>query len=155
MMAGITRGVISWLNILSRLRWQYAMYMHSMPSSNGNIFHVTGPLWKASTGYRWFPLTKASDAELWIFLWSAHEQTVEQTNKKPVIWDAIALISFWRHGNDRLLDNPGNTSNIQWVICCRQTIRHSRDIQSKNVSILYRFRFLYFSSTHDRLAARN
>ena len=36
--------------------------------------------------------TKASDAELWCFLWSAPEQTVEQTREAPVILDAIALI---------------------------------------------------------------
>ena len=28
-------------------------------------------------GHRWIPLTKASDAELWCFLWSAPEQAVE------------------------------------------------------------------------------
>ena len=39
-----------------------------------------------------FPLTKASDAELWSLLWSAPEQTVEQTIETPVIWNAIALI---------------------------------------------------------------
>ena len=33
-----------------------------MTSSNGNIFRVTGPLWGESTGHRWIPLTKASDA---------------------------------------------------------------------------------------------
>ena len=38
--------------------------------SNGNIFRVTGPLWGEFTGHRWIPLTKASDAELWCFLWS-------------------------------------------------------------------------------------
>ena len=38
---------------------------------------VTGPLCGEFTGYRWIPLTKASDAELWCFLWSAPEQTVE------------------------------------------------------------------------------
>ena len=27
-------------------------------SSNGNFFHVTGPLWGESTGHRWFPPTK-------------------------------------------------------------------------------------------------
>ena len=36
-----------------------------------------------------FPFTKASDAELWCFLWSAPEQTVEQTIDTPVIWDAM------------------------------------------------------------------
>ena len=38
------------------------------------------------------PLTKASDAELWCFLWSTPEQTDEQTIETPVIWDAIVLI---------------------------------------------------------------
>ena len=40
-----------------------------MMSSNGNIFRVTGHLCGAFTGNRWIPLTKASDAELWCFLW--------------------------------------------------------------------------------------
>ena len=34
----------------------------------------------------------ASDAEVWCFLWPAHEQTVEQKIERLVIWDAIALI---------------------------------------------------------------
>ena len=59
-----------------------------MTSSNGNIFRITGPLWGESTGHRWIPLTKASDAELW----SAPQQTVEQAIETPVIWDTIALI---------------------------------------------------------------
>ena len=39
-------------------------------SSNRNIFHVTvtGPLWGESTGYRWIPLTEASNAEPWCFI---------------------------------------------------------------------------------------
>ena len=32
------------------------------------------------------------DAELWCFLWSAPEQTLEQTIETPVIWDALVLI---------------------------------------------------------------
>ena len=63
-----------------------------MTSSNGNIFHVTGPLWEESTGDWWNPLTKASDADLSCFFWSASEQTVEQTIETLVIWDTIALI---------------------------------------------------------------
>ena len=42
-----------------------------MTSSNGNIFRVTGPLCGEFTGHLWIPLTKASDAKLWYFLWSA------------------------------------------------------------------------------------
>ena len=63
-----------------------------MTSSLGNIFHVTGPLWGESTGDWWIPLTKASDAEIWCFLWSAPEQTVEQIIDTQVICDAMALI---------------------------------------------------------------
>ena len=59
--------------VLSRLSARHLM----MTSSNGNNFRVTGPLCGEFTGHRWIPLTKASDAELWSFLWSASEQTVE------------------------------------------------------------------------------
>ena len=38
-----------------------------MMSSNGNIFHVTGPLCGEFTSDRWIPLTKASDMELLMF----------------------------------------------------------------------------------------
>ena len=65
-------------------------------SSNGTIFRVTGSLWGESTGHQWIPLTKASDMELWCFLWSTPEQTVEQTIKMLVIWDAIALIQKFK-----------------------------------------------------------
>ena len=63
-----------------------------MTSSNGNIFHVTGPLWGESINHQGIPLIKASDAELWCFLWYVAEQTAEQARQMPVIWYAIALI---------------------------------------------------------------
>ena len=44
-----------------------------MPSSHGNTFRVTGYLCVEFIGLRWIPRTKASDAELWCFLWSAPE----------------------------------------------------------------------------------
>ena len=44
-----------------------------MTSSNGNIFRVTGPFCGEFTGDRWIPHTKASDAGLRCFLWSAPE----------------------------------------------------------------------------------
>ena len=40
---------------------------------NGTIFRVTGHLCGEFTSHRWIPHTKASDAELWCFLWSAPE----------------------------------------------------------------------------------
>ena len=73
------------------VRNPYTSSASMMTSSNGNIFRVTDlcegnpPL---STGN----LTEASDAELWCFLWSAPEQTVEHTIETLVIWDSIALI---------------------------------------------------------------
>ena len=48
-----------------------------MTASIWIIFRVTGPLWGEFVGHRWIPLTEASDAELWCFLWSAHVQTVQ------------------------------------------------------------------------------
>ena len=44
---------------------------HTMTSSNGSIYCVTGPLCVEFTGDRWIPHTEASDAELWCFLWFA------------------------------------------------------------------------------------
>ena len=44
-----------------------------MTSSNGNIFRATGHLCGEVTGLRWIPNKKASDAELWCFLWSASD----------------------------------------------------------------------------------
>ena len=41
-----------------------------MTSSNGIFFCVTGHLCGEFNGPRWIPRTKASDAELWCFLWS-------------------------------------------------------------------------------------
>ena len=42
-----------------------------MTLSNGNISRVSGLLWRESTGHRRIPVTKASNAELWYFLWWA------------------------------------------------------------------------------------
>ena len=57
-------------------------------------------------------LTKASDAELWCFLLSAPEQTVELTFETPVIWDAIALIMpspYWGESSETV-------SNSIWTV---------------------------------------
>ena len=52
----------------------------------------------------WIPLTKASDVELWCFLWSAPEQTLEQTIEMRVIWDAIMLIMTSLYGIGGVID---------------------------------------------------
>ena len=90
-----------WLEMPSRLLWRTVLKIrmpckcyatHHETSSNGNIFRVTGPLCGEITVGRWIPLTKASDVELWCFLWSTPEQMFEHTMETPVTWDAIALI---------------------------------------------------------------
>ena len=60
-------------------------------SSNGNILRATGPLRGEFTGHWWIPLTRASDAELWCFLWSAPGKRLKNI-ETPVIWYAIVLI---------------------------------------------------------------
>ena len=42
-----------------------------MTSSNRKMFRVTVPLCVEFTSHRWIRPTKASDVELWCFLWSA------------------------------------------------------------------------------------
>ena len=67
-------------------------YLCMMTSWNGNIFRVTGHLCGEFTGPRWILHTKASNAVLWCYLWSASESTVEETIVRLVIWNAIAPI---------------------------------------------------------------
>ena len=69
--------------------WHYKMIMFS-----ASLAFVTGG----------FPSQKANNADLWCFLWSAPEQTVEQTFETPVIWDDITLIITSLYGiNDCFL----------------------------------------------------
>ena len=70
-------------------------------SSNENIFCVTGLLWGQSTGGRWIALTKASDVELWYFLWSALEERVDKQSRCG--WFETPPRSLWRHCNDQTL----------------------------------------------------
>ena len=62
---------------------------------NGNNFRVTGPLCGEFTGHRGIPRTKASDARLWYFLWSALEQTMSK--QSWCRWFETPLPSLWRH----------------------------------------------------------
>ena len=66
------QGYLLWALIISILSPEECVE-HMMTSSNGNIFRVNGHLCGEFTGHRWIPRTKASDAELWCFLWSAPE----------------------------------------------------------------------------------
>ena len=61
-------------------------------------FRVTGHLCGEFTSLRWIPHTKASDTELWCFLWSAPN---EQLSKHSWGWWLETTSSpLWRHSND-------------------------------------------------------
>ena len=70
-----------WVISVFKVRWGFMRspqtFCIMMTSPKWNIFRVTGLLCGEFTGYRWIPRTKASDLELWCFLWSAPQQTVE------------------------------------------------------------------------------
>ena len=83
----------SFFDNMKHIHMRNRQVVDMMTSSNENILRVTGPLCGEFTGHRWIPHTKASEAELWCFLWSAPELTVEQTMATLVSWDAIALIT--------------------------------------------------------------
>ena len=69
-----SRHAISCNSLVRLLEALHMLPYHSMmASSNGNIFLVTDHLCGEFTGHRCISRTKASDAELWCFLWSAPE----------------------------------------------------------------------------------
>ena len=71
---------------------------HMMTSSNGNIFRVTGPLCGEFTGPRWIPHTKASDVELWCFLWSTPNKWLSK--QMQGWWFETHSPPLWRHSNE-------------------------------------------------------
>ena len=72
---------------------------------------------------RWIPFTRASDTELWCFLWSAPEQKVEKAISTLMIWDAVALIMMifqcqW--------SNPEECGLIAYCPACRTSLIATR-----------------------------
>ena len=61
--------------------------VHMMTSSNGNIFRVTGPLCGEFTG----PLTKASEAELWHFLWYTPDKRLNNLRRRRAHYDVTVM----------------------------------------------------------------
>ena len=57
--------IIIW--VLTIINKDVQTWVCHVTTSRGNIFRVTGPLCGESTGHRWMPLTKASDADLLVF----------------------------------------------------------------------------------------
>ena len=109
-------------------------------SSNGNIFRVTGPLYEEFTGDRWIPLTKASDGELWWFLWSVpwingwvnnreagdsrcHHTHYDVTEMDEVVMLIVQWINLlWL--NDIIWWHRIGSAVAQVMVCCLMTPSH-------------------------------
>ena len=89
-------------------------------SSNGNSFRLTGPLCGEFIGQQQIPLTKA--IELWCFLWSAPEQTVEQIIETSVIWDIIMLIMMLLPWSDYTFDAVSQSNSTTQIAEQRQIV---------------------------------
>ena len=87
--------------------------MCTMTSSNGSIFRVTCLLWRESTGHRWIPLTKANDAELWLFIWTAPEQGVAQQWRRW--WFKTPSHSLWLYCNGQWTGSSRLHGIIIWI----------------------------------------
>ena len=83
-----------------------------MTSSNGNISRITGHLCGEFTGPRWIPHTKASDAELWCFLWSRQNKGLSKQSWGW--WFETQSCPLWRQCNVffTLLRVPGHGIKI-------------------------------------------
>ena len=89
------------VHLLTTLIWGFFVFGNSfwripncmIASSNGNDFRVTGLVWGESTGHRWIHLTKAREAELLCFLWSASEHDVTVMGGLSV-WQFAVVVVF-------------------------------------------------------------
>ena len=90
--------------------WSFIEIM--MTSSNGNIFRVTSPLCGKFTGPQWIPHTKASDAELWCFLWSTPNKRLSK--QMQGWWFETHSPPLWRHSNVLGVDEMISNYLDQW-----------------------------------------
>ena len=75
-----------------------------MTPAKGTIFRVTRPLCEEFTGHRWIPLTKASDAELWLFAGDMRRHHTQydvnvmeiDVNLHPCVLSFVKSIYLWR-----------------------------------------------------------
>ena len=65
---------------------------------------VTGHLCGEFTGHRWIPRTKASDAELWCFLWSGLDRYKRLSKEWWDWWFEMSSRQLWRHCNELSID---------------------------------------------------
>ena len=85
-----------------------------MTSSNGNIFHVTGPLCGEITGHRWILLTKPSNPELWCFsLIFAWTNGVSKQSRRR--WFETPSCPLWRHCNSNPVQRKDAKAKLMYI----------------------------------------
>ena len=95
------------------LQNECTIFQYMMTSSNGNIFRVTGHLCGKFTGPRWISRTKASDAELWCSF--DMRPNIRLSKQSRGWWFETPPQSLWRHRNESLDQNYGDTISIHSV----------------------------------------
>ena len=128
-----------WSDSIKNNTWQTPLVMHTfimgefykkpehlLPQYDDVIkwkhFRVTGPLCREFTGDRWIPRTKASDAELWCFLWSApwinvwvNNRDAGDLRRQCAHYDVIVMM-FQLQRNERRWISGDVDSLINWYI---------------------------------------
>ena len=89
-------------------------FLHDTRMETRNLYH-----WPFVRGIHWwpvdFPWQRASNGNIWCFLWFYLQQTSEQTFKLLVIWDAMVLM--WHHCNDDNLIIRLSIMGVMWISC--------------------------------------
>ena len=109
----------------------WCTWLSMMTSSNGNIFRVTCPLCGEFTGLRRIPLTKASNAELWCFLYLRLNKQLSKQSWGW--WFEMPSCSLWRHCNavaffffNKLVSKPALTcqkTHYNDIIMCTRAFQ--------------------------------
>ena len=120
------------------VRRLFHLLRYMMTSSNGNIFRVTGPLCGE------FPLTKASDAELWCFLFNLRlDKRLSKQSRRW--WFEAPSSSLWRHCNNFPFFFQ-NYRNIIIVVSCIVYHVHIYGSHSSVVGALSNMNWVGFKS---------
>ena len=80
--------------------WLYPMNYTNQSLVSISDLNESGMGWPFVRGIHWSLVTKASDTELWCFLWSAPEQTVVQHSWRR--WFETPSCSLWRQCNRKV-----------------------------------------------------
>ena len=103
-----------------------------MTSWNGIIFRVTDPLCGEFTGHRWIPHTKASDTELWCFVFYRHLNK-RLSKQSRGWWFETPSCSLWLHCIQYfdIDENRRNSRTMKFglVILTRGGVTHQMNTQ--------------------------